>query len=139
MVIKAVYRDGKIHPLDPVPADWTDGQRLQIQPAATARELSEQFGRLAAAWIEDTRYLSSTADMATHPAYQRIIGMGRDALPLILAELRKEPRQWFWALMAIAGEDPVAERHKGKVREMADAWIQWGKQKGLIQDDAAGA
>jgi hypothetical protein len=32
--------------------------------------------------------------------------MGRDVVPLILADLRKEPYQWFWALRAITGEDP---------------------------------
>ena len=133
-MIKAVYREGQIHPLDPVPREWVDGQSLQISPDTTGSGPAEQFDRLAKAWKEDTRYICSTTDLATHPAYQRIIGMGRDVVPLILADLRKEPYQWFWALRAITGEDPVPETQKGKVRQMANAWIQWGKRKGFIQD-----
>lgn len=138
-MIKAVYRDGRIDPLDPVPPEWVDGQPLEVQPVTIGQDLREQFARLARAWKEDTRYLSSTTEMATHPAYQRIIGMGHDAIPLILAELRREPHQWFWALRAITGEDPVSQTDKGRVRQMASAWVEWGKQKGLIRDDEPGA
>ena len=137
-MIKAVYREGQIQPLDPVPREWVDGQSLQISSDTTDSGPVEQFDRLAQGWKEDTRYMSSSTDLATHPAYQRIIGMGRDVVPLILADLCKEPYQWFWALRAITGEDPVPESQKGKVRQMADAWVQWGKRKGLIQDDERG-
>jgi hypothetical protein len=131
-MIKAVYRGGQIQPLDPVPPDWVEGQSLQVLPGPTDPSIAEQFRRLAQAWKEDTRYISSSTDIATHPAYQRIIGMGREAMPLILADLCKAPHQWFWALRAITGEDPVPATHKGKVREMANAWIEWGKRKGII-------
>ncbi len=134
-MIKAIYHDGKICPLDPVPADWVDGQSLQVQTETLDSRLEQEFVRLAQAWKQDTRYLSSTTEIATHPAYQRIIGLGRDVVPLILADLRQEPHPWFWALRAITGEDPVPTANKGKVRQMAEAWIQWGKQKGLLSDD----
>jgi hypothetical protein len=65
-----------------------------------------------------------------HPAYQRIIGLGTAAVPLILAELEKDLDQWFWALKAITGEDPVPPESRGKMREMADAWLNWGRKKG---------
>jgi hypothetical protein len=70
--------------------------------------------------------------MSMHPAYQRIIGMGEKAIPLILAELAERPGHWFWALASITGEDPVAEQSRGKLREMASAWLAWGRQKGYI-------
>jgi hypothetical protein len=41
------------------------------------------------------------ADMVTHPAYQQIIGLGKEALPLLFGELRRAPDHWFWALRAI--------------------------------------
>jgi hypothetical protein len=59
-------------------------------------------------------------------------GLGGDVVPLILADLRQEPYLWFRALRAITGEDPVPAASQGKVRQMAEAWIQWGKQKGLL-------
>jgi len=61
--------------------------------------------------------------MAMLKPYQRIVGMGLSAVPLILEELRREPDQWFWALEAITEENPVLPQAAGKVREMARAWI----------------
>jgi hypothetical protein len=31
-MIWGVYRNGLIHPIDPVPPDWTEGQRVSIEP-----------------------------------------------------------------------------------------------------------
>lgn len=135
-MIKAVYRDGVIQPVDPVPLDWTEGQELQIQRVVgtdVTMELRRQFESLSDRWKEESRYLSSTTEIATNPAYQRIIGMGMPVVPLILEDLRKQPYHWFWALNAITGEDPVPEWMRGHVREMADAWINWGIAKKLIE------
>ncbi len=66
--------------------------------------------------------------------YQRIIGMGWDAVPLILEELRREPDQWFWALEKITDENPVPPEAAGRVRQMAQAWVEWGQKQGLIAE-----
>jgi hypothetical protein len=63
--------------------------------------------------------------MAMHPSYQRIIGLGPAALPLIFNELAREPDHWFWALKAITGEDPVPPSARGKLRKMTELWLQW--------------
>jgi hypothetical protein len=70
--------------------------------------------------------------MALLRSYQKIIGMGLEAVPLILEELGREPSQWFWALEAITDENPVPPEAAGKVRLMAKAWIQWGREHGLL-------
>jgi hypothetical protein len=64
--------------------------------------------------------------------YQRIIGMGWPAVPLILEELSREPDQWFLALEAITEENPVNPEDAGKVCVMARAWLEWGRRSGLI-------
>jgi hypothetical protein len=94
--------------------------------------VEERFRRLAAEWKEQARYLSDTRRMAMLQPYQRIIGMGMTAVPLILEELRREPHHWFWALEAITEQNPVPPESLGKVQEMADAWLAWGKKQGLI-------
>lgn len=91
-----------------------------------------KFNRLKTSWESETAYLSSITDMATHPAYQQIIGMGYDAVPLILHEMEKKPNYWFWALISITGEDPVTPEHKGDVEEMTDAWLSWGRNQGYL-------
>src|SRR5262249_45788135 len=103
-----------------------------ITPAMRSR-----FEPLAAEWKEQSRYLSNTAQMALLRPYQRIIGMGLPAVPLILEELRRERRAWFWALEAITEANPVAPAAAGNVRQMAQAWLDWGKQQGLLDNGAA--
>jgi hypothetical protein len=56
--------------------------------------------------------------------------MGSAAVPFILAEIRSEgdePDQWFWALKAITGEDPVRDEDRGDVVAMAKSWLDWAK------------
>jgi len=95
-------------------------------------DVHERFRRLAAGWKGESRYLSNTAQMAMLPSYQRIIGMGLPVVPLILQELRQEPDHWFWALEAITDEDPVPPEARGKVRLMAQAWLEWGHKHGYL-------
>lgn len=94
--------------------------------------LRARFERLATAWKAQSRFLSNTGQMAMLKPYQRIIGMGMPAVPLILEELRKDPDQWFWALEAITEENPVPPEAAGRVREMAQAWIDWGHRQGFL-------
>ena len=100
-----------------------------VQPTP---EMRDRFRRLVADWKEQSRYLSNTAQMAMLKPYQRIIGMGWPAVPLILDELCHEPDQWFWALEAITGENPVPPDAAGHVQRSAAAWVGWGRDRGLI-------
>src|SRR5438132_862986 len=92
--------------------------------------IEQRFADLFRMWKEATAYMSSSTDMAMHPAYQQIIGMGREVLPLIFEELRREPDHWFWALKAITGADPVTPDDRGRIRRMAQAWLDWAKRNG---------
>jgi hypothetical protein len=95
-------------------------------------ETRERFHRLAADWKQQSRCLSNTGQMAMLKPYQRIIGMGWPAVPLILEELRSEPDQWFWALEAITEANPVPADSAGYVAQSAEAWINWGRERGLM-------
>ncbi len=92
----------------------------------------ERFRRWRTQWKEQSRYLSNTAQMAMLQPYQRIIGMGTAAVPLILEELRREPDHWFWALESITDENPVPPEDAGKVPAMTAAWIRWGIDRGFL-------
>ena len=76
--------------------------------------------------------MSNTAQMAMLRSYQSIIGMGDPAIPLLLEELQREPDHWFWALEMITEQDPVPSEAVGRVNEMAQAWIEWGKKQGYL-------
>src|ERR1700758_1219807 len=91
----------------------------QASSIVAGAELEAQFERLAARWREESQFMSSVTDMVMLPSYQRIIGMGREAVPLLLRELERDPDNWFWALQAITGEDPVPASDRGALPKMA--------------------
>ncbi len=95
-------------------------------------ELEQLFEALKANWHEDTDQLSSVAQKAMHPAYQRIIGLGPVVLPLILHDMEREPDHWFWALRAITGEDPVKREDAGNIQRMTETWLVFGREQGFI-------
>lgn len=122
--------------------------RLVSDPSRTSDEVAEEllalaksgyediegeFVSLTMTWKTERQATSSTTAIVMHPAYQRIIGMGKPALPMILRELSKELDHWFWALKAISGEDPVPVEHQGKMKQMAKDWLQWGREKGHVR------
>ncbi len=104
-------------------------QSRTVQPTAEQNRL---FGQLAEEWRRATALSSSPTEKAMHPAYQRIIGMGPVAIGLMLQELRRLPEQWFWALKAVSGEDPVPPETRGQVAAMAEAWLAWGRERGYL-------
>lgn len=132
MKVDALVENGKVEVLAPLPDSWSDGTRLSVEEAEPPPNFKSEFRALAEKWKRETRYRSFTNQIALHPAYQRIIGMGFDGLPLILRELQNGPHHWFWALRSITGDDPVAEEDRGNMQAMTDAWLTWGRERGLV-------
>lgn len=67
-----------------------------------------------------------------HPDYQAIIGMGPEALPMIVEDLRDNSGHWYWALKAISNEDPVPPSDRGSIKRMKIAWLRWAEQRGIV-------
>lgn len=95
-------------------------------------EMESRFNELVDRWQNETGMLSSVARKTAHPAYLEIIDMGRPAIPLILEELIQRPNHWSVALRAITGENPVSPDDAGYIQHVANAWIQWGTERGYI-------
>ena len=95
-------------------------------------ELEDTFNELSEKWRCETHFLSATDDIVLHPAYQSIIGMGREVIPLLLRELQRKPSHWFWALRSITREDPVRPEDAGNIRKMTEAWLNWGRERGYF-------
>jgi hypothetical protein len=95
-------------------------------------DLASRFRRLAERWREDTQFHSSISSLFMHPDYQEIIGLGREALPLILEDLASTRSDWFWALRAITGENPVPAEERGQTDKMAERWLEWGRSRGFL-------
>jgi hypothetical protein len=108
-------------------AGYTTGESEARSP------LADEFHSLVEQWKRDTFHHSSLSRKFTHPAYVRIIGMGKAALPLLLSELRDNPDHWFYALKYIAGDEgkDVAAGIDGFEAARA-AWLEWGYLRGYI-------
>ena len=100
------------------------------QPGVATVDIEPLFRNLAAQWHAESEFMSSLTEMVILPPYQRIIGLGREAVPFLLRELEREPDQWFWALQAITGQDPVDAADRGDLRKMSAAWLAWGRREG---------
>ena len=94
--------------------------------------LEDLFRSHAETWKKETLTSSSLANVAMHPSYQRIIGLGPRVVPFILRDLHHFGGPWFWALRALTGENPVPPEHRGKISLMTEDWLQWGRERGHL-------
>jgi hypothetical protein len=99
----------------------------RVTAGGGASAVEARFRELVAAWKSGRGPSSFTADLTRHPAYQEIIALGPPAVPLLLRELEREPDHWFAALRTITGANPVPPETRGKLAEMAAAWLRWGR------------
>jgi hypothetical protein len=107
---------------------WTHNlNELLVCPFVTD---AGRFQQLVEQWRAERGATSSFTDMVLCSAYQKIIGMGERAIPLIIRQLELEaddPDHWGWALYAITGEDPVPPEAAGDTVQIAQAWLAWGR------------
>lgn len=108
---------------------WLKDTALADRPAQTQRS-RQIFDELADRWLEDTEFLSNLTRIHMHPAYQRIIGMGPVALPLIISRLHEANGHWFWALACISGEDPASGTET--MGEARINWLAWAREHGYV-------
>ncbi len=91
-----------------------------------------KFQTLLSQWHDEAGYTSSITKIVMCPSYQKIIGMGSDAIPLILRQMESEgddPDHWSWALRSITGENPIPNEAAGDTVKIAEAWLSWGRTR----------
>lgn len=131
-------------PFDWGPAGWLHdiGEKtirlVRSFPESDSLADEAKFNRLVREWQKGSAIQSSMVQIAMRPAYQQMIGMGEKALPFIFAQLKSEgnePDHWFWALAAITTANPIPTEMRGRVADMAKAWLQWGSEHGYTKLD----
>ncbi len=101
---------------------------LTIIPSALRRK----FHALADDWRAATRFAAAPSATADHPAYQALVGLGPEVVPLILDALAEAPDPWFAALRELTGADPVPAADRGRPQAAAVHWLAWGRAAGLV-------
>ncbi len=94
-------------------------------------DVRKDFEEQAKKWDKETRLLSSINAIVMHPSYLRIIGIGKQALPLIFERMKETPGHWFVALQAITGENPVD--NDADFAKATEQWLSWGKSRGFSE------
>jgi hypothetical protein len=89
------------------------------------------FSQLADEWNNDTQFQSSLATITSHPAYQKIVSLGDEVVPLILRDMAASHRPWFSALREITGIDPVHHSERGNVAAMVNSWLRWARASNI--------
>lgn len=100
--------------------------------AVADQPIEKLFREHADKWERETAFLSATPMRVLHDSYQSIMAMGPKVVPILLSDLQKTQRHWFWALRHLTNIDPVPEKDKGNVDKMIAAWVEWGKREGKI-------
>ena len=107
--------------------DESMAEAVDVEPADRKR-----FQELADRWQEETVFLSNSGRKNAHPAHQEIVSMGEPVVPLILERMRSRGGHWFEALQQITGARPVPPESRGQIKEMTQAWLDWGERNGYV-------
>jgi hypothetical protein len=111
---------------------WPNQQTGAKSGRVAAETVEEKFLRLADEWSRATSHISSVTDLINDYRYQQIIALNWPVVPYLLNDLDRNKRFWFPALAAITGLRPFDRHDASNYRRMTDAWLRWGKRKGLI-------
>lgn len=104
-------------------ANWISEQE-QENTDAIAQELADsikaKYGHLG-----DLQKIVYSAE------YMSVIGLGPKVVRFLLRDMNGAV-PWFWALQAITRENVGVDVGAGNFRALSDAWLSWGRGKGLI-------
>ena len=118
-ITEAIYTQGVLKPTADLGLREQQRVRVTVEPiedrregheaaiAEASRSLEQRFQEQADIWERETALLSATPMRVLHDSYQCIIAMGPEVVPLLLRDLQKTRRHWFWALRHLTRADPV--------------------------------
>jgi hypothetical protein len=102
-----------------------------VQNAAPVETVEQQVQRLLAQWRAETAVISSSTVLVSHPAYRELIALGEAALPSLFRDLEQtQDGHLSRALAEITGAQPVRPGEGGKIRLVAERWLDWGREHG---------
>lgn len=112
-----------------------DAEEVMEKTVQDYLSLKERFLKLAEEFHIGSMNISSITKIKEHPAYQQIVSLGMDAVPLLLEAMRNEtpPGHWFVAMHDICGHAVnIPKELWGRVREIEQLYIKWGLENEWI-------
>lgn len=108
------------------------GRAAKERDVGHAADAVARFDSSNAKWHEEAGAESSLSRITGNIHYLSIIGMGMEAVPLILRDLEKTGAPWFVALEAITGRTGIGMEYPGNFRKKKELWLQWGRDHGYL-------
>ena len=105
-------------------------QHISIPLTYQAENVGERFKVLVESWQEQTRFMSSSTDIAMHPSYQQIIGLGKPALPADYGRASKERWPLVLGLESYFGNRSGATGRAGPIPENGREMAHMGSRRG---------
>ena len=104
----------------------------EVIAAITPEEPQDRFTFLSQWFREGTWMHSASSQIDKHPAAKLIIAMGEPAIPMVLRELTNHPHHWYGILQQLTCAQPVPENHAGRMAQVRQDWLDWGRDNGYI-------
>jgi hypothetical protein len=102
-----------------------------VHNAPPAETLEQRVQRLLATWREETAVISSSTVLNSHPAYRELIAIGPPVLPYLFRDMEQTyDGHLSRALAEITGARPVQPGEGGKIRLVAERWLNWARENG---------
>ncbi len=92
--------------------------------------VARRFQVLVTRWNAATRYRSNINALRSHPVYRELVNLGDPAVPLILAEVEREPNVPGSSCSPRSLGRTRYPALAGRVNAMAEAWLDWGRRRG---------
>ena len=103
-----------------------------VRPIMDEKECRETLARLARQCRRDTQMLSNPRQIATNPAYQQVVRLGKRTIPYIVDAMKKDRDLWFAALAAITGEEPQGFSVVSDIGTAIDMWVKLANKRRWI-------
>lgn len=103
--------------------------------ATYAVSLEQYFAVLADWWKQDPflKVSSNPVALLNHPAFRALASTGAAVVPLVLRDYQSNPEApWDLFLERVVESTPCSEEHRGKPELIRQAWLDWGRQHGLL-------
>lgn len=99
------------------------------------QQIKKRFDFYNSLWKNETMFSSSISEITNNSAYRYIIGLGQEALPLIIKDFKTNDNHWFYALEALTGQNPIKENHKGIISLMKSDWLEWAQENNVTDEN----
>lgn len=129
ILMEHLYEDTE--PTDFQVSDRSRESGVSVVPPSATETSRERFDGLKAQWKQERFGMSRTREMAMLLPYQKIIGMGKDAIPFVIEELRSDPDWWFWALEALTDAPLPPDEINGDLALLTQYWINQAEDQDL--------